>query len=382
MPSISLLSKAKEFEAMVKRRSTFISILILLSLIVTGVVTMAQGPVQEAANNFFSGGSKHITAVDVFDSLNDGDDGNDPFIIDVRRPEDYALSHVPGAVNIGVTALFTADKLAELPTNRDIVVYCYTGQTASQATSALNMLGYRARSMKFGFPAWSTATLDQQVGQQPFNANTDRHNYKISDEAVVAESDNNLAAALGDTVQAAAEAYFSKGTKNINASVLFENLNDGDDGNNPFIIDVRKAEDYAKSHIPGAINNPGGKTLFSVGELSRIPADKDAVVYCYTGQTASQVTSALNMLGYNVANLKFGFAAWSSDGVSSFDPAQSPNYGAESSAESAPAAESPPLPRDVTGESNNCIACHTDQEQVQNLAKEEEVKSEETSGEG
>ncbi|HEY84953.1 MAG TPA: rhodanese-like domain-containing protein, partial [Chloroflexi bacterium] len=142
---------------MVKRKSTFISILILLSLILTGVVTMAQGPVQEAADDFFSGGPKHIAAVGVFDNLNDGDDGNNPFIIDVRKPEDYALSHVPGAVNIGVTALFTADKLAELPADRDIVIYCYTGQTSSQATTALNMLGYKAKSMLFGFPGWSAA---------------------------------------------------------------------------------------------------------------------------------------------------------------------------------------------------------------------------------
>ena len=32
--------------------------------------------------------------------------------------------------------------------------------------------------------------------------------------------------------------------------------------------------------------------------------------------------------------------------------------------------------------SDNCIACHTDKEQVQALAKDDEVKSEATSGEG
>ncbi len=379
---------------MVKRKSTFISILILLSLILTGVVTMAQGPVQEAADDFFSGGPKHIAAVGVFDNLNDGDDGNNPFIIDVRKPEDYALSHVPGAVNIGVTALFTADKLAELPADRDIVIYCYTGQTSSQATTALNMLGYKAKSMLFGFPGWSAADLDQQVGPQPFNADADQHDYRTSDEATESAETFDLAAPLGNTVAAAAEAYFSKGTKNIKASDIFENLNDGDDGNDPFIIDARKAEDYEKSHIPGAINNTNGKTLFSADGLATIPADKQVVVYCYTGQTGSQITSALNMLGYNAANLKFGFASWSPDGGYPFNPSKSPNYRTESDDEAAPSTESATstpaptttiaadLPRDLTGESDNCIACHTDKEQVQALAVEEEVKSEVTSGEG
>ncbi len=329
---------------MIKKTTFVFSLIIILSLLLSGVA-MAQGPVQEAADAFFSSGAKHIAAADLFDNMNDGDDSNDPFIIDLRKPEDYALAHIPGAVNIGVKTLFTADGLAQIPTDKDIVVYCYTGQTSSQATSALNMLGYKAKSMKFGFPGWSAATLDQQVGPQPFNPDTDQHNYKTSTEAVTAEGGNAPATPLGDTVQAAAEAYFANGTKNIKASDLFENLNDGDDSNDPLVIDVRKAEDYAKSHIPGAVNNPGGKTLFSADGLAAIPADKQVVVYCYTGQTGSQVTSALNMLGYNAANMKFGYASWSPDGGYSFSAANSPNYRTEGSGEAAaPAAEATPAP--------------------------------------
>ncbi|OQY26466.1 MAG: hypothetical protein B6243_14150, partial [Anaerolineaceae bacterium 4572_5.2] len=257
----------------------------------------------------------------------------------MRLAGDYELSHVPGAANIGAKALFTADGLAQIPADKDVVVYCYTGQTSSQATSALNMLGYKAKSMKFGFPSWSNEMLDQQSGSQPFNNDTDRHDYRTSDEAVAAESGNAPAAALGDTAQAAAEAYFINGTKNVKSSDVFENLNDGDDSNDPLIIDVRSAEDYATSHIPGAINNPSGKTLFTADGLAGIPTDKQVVVNCYTGQTASQVTSVLNMLGYDAANLKFGFASWSSDGGYSFDAAKSPNYRTESgAAEAAPAA--------------------------------------------
>ncbi|OQY26467.1 MAG: hypothetical protein B6243_14155 [Anaerolineaceae bacterium 4572_5.2] len=53
---------------MLKRISTFISILVLFSLILTSVA-MAQGPVQESADAFFSGGPKHITAADVFQPM-------------------------------------------------------------------------------------------------------------------------------------------------------------------------------------------------------------------------------------------------------------------------------------------------------------------------
>ena len=60
------------------------------------------------------------------------------------------------------------------PTTSRIVVYCYTGQTASQVTSALNMLGYDASNMLFGMQAW---TMDKDVRVKGFNAETHTFNY-------------------------------------------------------------------------------------------------------------------------------------------------------------------------------------------------------------
>jgi len=41
-------------------------------------------------------------------------------------------------------------------------------------------------------------------------------------------------------------------------------------------------------------------------EISKIPADATVVVYCWTGQTSSQITMFLRMLGYDAWSLKFG----------------------------------------------------------------------------
>jgi len=324
---------------MLKKTTVFLSILVVLSILLAGVVVAAGGPVQTAGDGYFSGGTKNIKAADLFDNLNDGDTSNDPFIIDVRKPEDYALGHVSGAVNIGVTKLFSADTLATIPTDKEVVVYCYTGQTSSQAVSALNMMGYTAKSMLFGFPAW--AMVDGLVGPAPFNAATDQHDYMVSTDAAAAMGSYDAATELGDTVAAAAEAYFSNGTKNIKASALFDNLNDGDTSNDPIIIDVRKKEDYDKAHIPGALY-VSSKEAATPEALSMFDPGKQIVVYCYTGQTGSQVTALLNMLGYDATNLKFGFAAWSTQGGYSFNAANSPNYrfeGTGTVAEAAPAAE-------------------------------------------
>jgi rhodanese-related sulfurtransferase len=101
--------------------------------------------------------AKYITASELYGFINDGDDDTTPFIIDLRASADYDAGHVPGAVNMGIGSL--ADNLDKLPTDKTIVAYCYTGHTAGQATAVLNMLGYDAKSLKFGFCSWSsTAT--------------------------------------------------------------------------------------------------------------------------------------------------------------------------------------------------------------------------------
>ena len=70
------------------------------------------------------------------------------------------------------------------------------------------------------------------------------------------------------------------------------------------ILSVRQAEDYAKGHIAGAINIPFAKGMQE--QFSQIPTDKPVVVYCYTGQTSSQTTAILRLLGYEAYSLQGG----------------------------------------------------------------------------
>ena len=105
-----------------------------------------------------SGKAWLITAPAVYANLNDGYTGNDPFILDVRAADTYAKGHVPGAVNIGWRDVCKEENLAKLPTNKQIVVYCYTGHTATQVVGALNTIGYDAVTMKWAFCAWTTNT--------------------------------------------------------------------------------------------------------------------------------------------------------------------------------------------------------------------------------
>lgn len=63
-------------------------------------------------------------------------------IIDVRTPAEYAEGHLDGAMNIDVQAADFADRIAELPTDAEYIVYCRTGSRAGAAVAQMTALGF------------------------------------------------------------------------------------------------------------------------------------------------------------------------------------------------------------------------------------------------
>ena len=86
-----------------------------------------------------------ISADALFENLNDGDTSNDPVVVSVRAADDYALGHIAGAINIPWNQIANPENLAKLPTDKPIVVYCYTGHTGQVAATVLKHAGLRRR---------------------------------------------------------------------------------------------------------------------------------------------------------------------------------------------------------------------------------------------
>ncbi len=309
--------------------------------------------VLSATRDYTIGGiATNMNAETLYELLYDDNASNDPFILSIRRVEHYALGHIPGAVNIPLSSLFTEDNLAKLPKDTQIVVYCYTGHTASQATALLNVNGYNAVCLKSGICSW---TNDSSVNLGLcYNQTTHAHNYPVvagTDTGVIgtfasinlfapqasvrtipAKRENIKPVACGgDTepttvitpepaqtsgdLREATYLSLNQGKPaTIAATDLYNNLDDNDTSNDPFVLSVRKAEHYEIGHIPGAVNIEI-KNLFTDEGLSKLPKDKNKkiIVVCYTGHSASQVTALLNLNGYNASALKFGMCSWSTD---------------------------------------------------------------------
>ncbi len=74
----------------------------------------------------------------------------------------------------------------------------------------------------------------------------------------------------------------------------------------PYIVSVQSAENYAKGHIPGAVN-------IKFSELTTLPKNEEILLYCDSGQVASFGAAVLGVLGYDVQNLKHGISGWTTD---------------------------------------------------------------------
>jgi rhodanese-related sulfurtransferase len=78
------------------------------------------------------------------------------------------------------------------------------------------------------------------------------------------------------------------------------------------VIDARDKDQFAKDHIPGAVNIEWRQVL---AQRSAIPKDKSVLIYCNTGSLSAQAGFALRIAGYeNVRILQGGYSEWKTKG--------------------------------------------------------------------
>jgi len=162
----------------------------------------------------------------------------------VRSAEEFRSGAFPGAVNIPLDEL--ASRYEELGNNgaREITVYCASGARSAYAQRTLMQIGYE--NVKNG---GGLATMMAH------------HNTTIAAPAAVSSKDSN----------------------------------------EPLIVDVRTAQEFAGGAYPGAINIPLDeiqKHITKFGGYSR-----EIIVYCASGARSAYGQQVLQQLGFtNVKN--------------------------------------------------------------------------------
>jgi rhodanese-related sulfurtransferase len=300
---------------------TILALYVLTALLGAGCATIPQpngefGRIAAAADALASSGKPAVMPAERLHALlNDTDPANDPFLISVCAPGDFAKAHIKGSINIPRGAFWRPANLAKLPPkDKPIVAYCYTGTGAIGPVTVLNLMGYNAMQLEYGTMGWSRNDValgpvsrfpatqqDYPVDKAPATAMASwAHPFIGTGKGRLDE----ILTARGAAVEAADTAV------SMTAEAVQTLLTDSDRTNDPFVVDTRLREDYAKGHIKGALNIPSAE-LFRSGSLASLPLGRRIVVVDYNGQTAVGASYLLSILGYNARGLQYGMMGWS-----------------------------------------------------------------------
>lgn len=210
-----------------------------------------QKPTLEAA---LKKGLQPLSLEDVLRRQNAG-----AIVLDTREPDDYALAHLAGSTNIGLSGKYAHWCGEVLRPDQEIVLIAPAGGERESAT----------RLGRIGF--------DRVVGYLE-----------------------------GGAAAFAGRADLVRSHKRIDPPELRAMLTGK---NPPLVVDVRAVSEYAAGHIDGARNEP----LPKLRELARgLPRDRELVLQCQGGYRSSIAASLLEQAGFTrLVDLRGGWNAWS-----------------------------------------------------------------------
>ncbi len=174
-------------------------------------------------------------------------EGIDHFLLDVRTEEEYNQGHIEGANLIPVQEL--ENRLDEIPRDRQIIVYCRSGNRSRTAANILLENGFGMVYDMGGINDWQSKGFPVVVGE----------------EETVSQFEEI-------TVDEAYQIFMS------DKDYLF--------------VDVRTVDEYSSAHIEGAVNIPVTEIE---GRLSEIPKEKIIIVYC-NGSSCNRSKTAAGIL--------------------------------------------------------------------------------------
>jgi rhodanese-related sulfurtransferase len=222
--------------------------------------------------------------------------GEDMVIVDTRTPEEYARGCLPGAWSMpGGELVLRLGELVKRP-ETTIVVHC-GGRTRSYlgAESVRKMgLPNPVVAVKNGTMGWELAGLTLERGASRWPPEP-------------SPAGRVLAAKVAKRVAA------SEGVPLISVDDL-KALFARRDRENVYVLDVRTSDEYAASHVAGAIWAPGGQAVQATDEYVAVHAA--AVVLACDGFARSVMTAAwLRRMGLpNAVALAGGLEAWKQSG--------------------------------------------------------------------
>jgi rhodanese-related sulfurtransferase len=220
----------------------------------------------------------------------------DVLLADVRTPEEYEESTVPGALHVeGVDLSLYLDRLRD--GSEPVVVHCGGRTRSIIGTSTLEKLGYEdVYELENGTMGWELAGNELEHG-------ADRHvrdlNLEKDVRADLRERTDDL---LDDT-----------GVGRLSVATVRNLL---DDEEVTYLVDVRTTAEYKSGHLPGSLSIPGGQAIQTTDE--HFPVRNGTIVFLSDDGVRAAITAYwFDRMGFpHVFILEGGLEAWKEAGES------------------------------------------------------------------
>ena len=79
--------------------------------------------------------------------------GAPPYLLDVREPAENAVARIEPSRLVPLRSL--PESIADIPRDREVVVYCHHGSRSARAVDFLRAHGVQARNLTGGIDRWS-----------------------------------------------------------------------------------------------------------------------------------------------------------------------------------------------------------------------------------
>lgn len=233
------------------------------------------------------------------------------YTIDVRSAADYAAKHLKGAVNVTIPNLLTHVKTLNFANYKNVVVTCYSGQSAAYAVSLVRSVLPLADANKLVSLKWGMSSIDSQFATTVWLTkmlNSRDAQFVTTASPSKPEKGNLPTLATGkstgkEILEARVNELLAAGYNiSIGDATVYASLS------SYFIVNYWPVAAYTSpGHIDGAYNyDPVGKPFKLNNDLKTLPTNKTIVLYCYTGQTSAYVGAYLKLIGYDIKSLSYG----------------------------------------------------------------------------